>query len=527
MRNKSVMKKIICIILSMGLLTGCGFVTDFSVETLQNSSEAEGPATLGLTPAFDYEVPVSLPNILVDQVGYAIGSNKIAVIRGELPPDNFTIMDAESGQEVYAGKIEQKGYDTTIGSYISYGDFTDFNTPGSYYIEAAMIGQSYPFEISEEPYEDIFNTVLKQYYFNRCGLTLSTELAGPKAHNACHSREAQMKEEASIKRDVSGGWHIDEMGTRDVVKGCQTVNYLLLSYELYPDIFTENLRIPESGNGIPDLLDEVKYEIDWLLKMQDATSGAVYASVNSVDNKTAGYILYIDGVTMSATIQFAATMARFSYIYQNYDREFATQCLKAADRAYRYAEKYLADVSLEEYFHAATELYRATGSQRYHSVIKNYLLQNPEPDMENDFVFWGCVTYLATKQRVDVSLSASVIQVLMQKGEQISFASKESKLLVKADQKQSNNATLLKDMSRLAVVDHIITNHEYATVLENHMHYMLGRNLQSVSYLDGAGERNYRDIDMSLGVMKQVDLNAELVLLLSAVMDDEMVVGEE
>lgn len=527
MCNKCYLKKIICIFLSAILLASCGFVSEFSVETLQNGGEEDGPATLGLTPAFDYEVPESLPNILVDQVGYELGSNKLAVIQGEMPPDYFTILEAESGREVYTGKIEQKGYDETIGNYISYGDFTDFNTPGSYYIEAAMIGQSYPFQIAADPYGKLFDAVLKQYYFNRCGLTLSTELAGAKAHNACHSREAQIKEEASIKRDVSGGWHIDEMGTRDVVKGCQTVNYLLLSYELYPDIFTDDLRIPESRNRIPDVLDEVKYEIDWLLKMQDATSGAVYASVSSVDNKTAGYILYIDGITMSATIQFAATMARFSYIYQNYDREFATQCLKAADRAYRYVEKYLADVSMEEYFHAATELYRATGNQRYHTVIKDYLAQNPEPDMDNDFVFWGCVTYLATKQRVDVILSSSVIQVLMQKGEQISFASKESKLLVKTDERQSNNATLLKDMSRLAVVDHIITNHEYATVMENHLHYMLGRNLQAISYLDGVGERNYRDIEQSLGIMNQVDLNAELVLLLSAIMDDEMVVGEE
>ena len=220
-------------------------------------------------------------------------------------------------------------------------------------------------------------------------------------------------------------------------------------------------------------------------------------------------------------------LIKIKIFYQNYDRDFATQCLKAADRAYRYAEKYLADVSMEEYFHAATELYRATGNQRYHSVVKNYLKQNPELDMDNDFVFWGCVTYLATKQPVDVLLSNSVIQLLMKKGEQISFSSKESKLLVKADQKQSNHAALLQDMSRLAVVDHIITNHEYATVLENHMHYILGRNLRAVSYLDGAGQRNYKDIDESLGIMNQVDLNAELVLLLSAVMDDEMIVGEE
>lgn len=336
-----------------------------------------------------------------------------------------------------------------------------------------------------------------------------------------------MKEEAMIKLDVSGGWHVDEIGSRDVAKGCRTINTLLLAYELYPDAFGDAMGIPESGNGIPDILDEVKYEIDWLLKMQDAKSGAVYASVSSVDNKTAGYILYIDKITMDATIHFAAAMAKFSYLYQSYDLEFATLCLKAADRAYRYAEQYLADISQEQYFHAATELYRATGGYQYHGVVKSYLGQNAKPDLENDFAFWGCVTYLSTKQTVDMKLCSDVIQNLMQKVETISYASKGSKLLVKTDEKQSSHAGLLRDMTRLAVVDHIITNHEYATVLENHLHYMLGRNLQSISYLDDVGERNYRTIDKAMGVMKQVDLNAELLLMFAAIMDDERVVSEE
>lgn len=142
-------------------------------------------------------------------------------------------------------------------------------------------------------------------------------------------------------------------------------------------------------------------------------------------------------------------------------------------------------------------------------MVKSYLTQNPEPDLENDFVFWGCVTYLSTKQKVDMNLCNSVTQNLMRKGETISYTSKDSKLLVATDEKQGDNAGLLRSMTRLAVVDHIITNHEYATVLENHIHYMLGRNLLAISYLDGEGERNYRDIDVSLGVMNQVDLNAE------------------
>lgn len=530
MGKSAVLKRITGGVLVLTLLltavTGCGSLQDFQMEPPTGKEETDEFTSLGLSPEFDYEVPESLPSILVDQVGYAVGSKKLAMINGETPPETFSVLDADSGREVYTGKIESKEYDPSVNAHISYADFTEFKTVGTYYIQAASIGRSYAFEIAEEPYKALLNKVFKQYYFNRCGLTLSSELAGEAAHNACHSRQAQMKEEAMIKRDVSGGWHVDEIGSRDVTRGCQAVNNLLLAYELYPDDMGDDMGIPESGNGIPDVLDEVKYEIDWLLKMQD-TSGAVYASVSSVDNKNMGYILYIDGITMEATIHYAAAMAKFSYLYQSYDRDFATLCLQASDRAYRYVEKYLADVSQEQYFFAAAELYRATGSYQYHNVVKSYLTQNPDLDLENDYVFWGCVTYLSTKQKVDMNLCEAVTQSLMRKGETISYASKDSKLLVNTDEKQGGNAGLLRDMTRLAVVDHIITNHEYATVLENHVHYMLGRNLQSLSYLDGVGGRNYCDVDASLGIMNQVDQNAEFFLLLAAIMDDELVVGEE
>lgn len=522
MRN-GFFKKLIGIVLCIPLLAGCAYASEFSFDT---RNVDEGFTTLGLSPEFDYEVPESLPSILTDQVGYAQNSSKIALFQGELLPDFFAVVDVDSGVKVYTGEIVQKGYDEKEGVLVSYGDFTSLQTPGRYYIEAEVIGQSYTFVIEENPYEELYDVALKQYYYNRCGLTLSSELAEEAAHNACHSKEAQLKESADVKMDVSGGWHIDEAYTRDVPTGCRTVNYLLLAYELYPQMFDDDLGIPESGNGIPDILDEVKYEVDWLLKMQDSTSGAVYSAVNSVDNAAVSYLLYIDGITMDATIQFAATMAKFSYLYQNYDREFATRCLKAADRAYRNAGQYLKDVSPEEYFYASTELYRATGGYGYHNVILNYLTENPLEDMENDFIFWGCVTYLSTKQRVDVNTCETMIDILMLEGENISYASKNSKFLVSMDEEESGTAALLRDITRLAVVDHIITNHEYATVLENHLHYMLGRNLRSISYLDGAGSRNYVDIDEKLGIMKQVELNAELVLMMSAIME-ELQAGRE
>ncbi|MCM1145432.1 MAG: glycoside hydrolase family 9 protein [Blautia sp.] len=513
--RKRYFRNIIASIVCVGLLSGCAGIEGFSTTGEKQEDEI---ASLGLTPEFDYEVPKNLPDIMVNQLGYAIEGNKIAVFRGEILPDTYALIDAQTEEIVYQGQIVSKGYNETTKEEISYGDFTEYQAPGSYYLQADIIGRSYPFVIADEPYESVFNEVLKQYYYNRCGFMLSVELAGEAAHGACHTKGAGLIEDTTVELDVSGGWHMDEIGRRDVLKGCYAINSLLLAYELYGEVFTDDVGIPESGNGIPDLLDEVKYEIDWLLKMQDAVSGAVYSRVTVIDNETAAYALYVEPVTMDATIHFAAAMAKFSYLYQTYDLTFANQCLKAADRAYRYAGKYIDDVDAEDYFYAAAELYRATGSYGYRKVAQDYLTGLESLDIEKDAVFWGCVTYLSTKQKVDMELCNRLISLLLADVEQISYASKSSKYLTEGNKEQSNNSELLKKMTRMSVADHIITNHEYTTVLENHLHYFMGRNAESISYIDGVGSRNYQTVDEKMGIMKQSDLNAELILLMSAVL---------
>lgn len=508
---------IVSVFLCISILSGCAEIDSLFSQEEEIDEPVEEIVSLGLTPEFDYVIPESLPEIVVNQVGYSADSKKIAIFRGETLPDTYDLINASTGETVYTGTIEQKGYNDTTQENISYGDFSEYSISGTYYLQAEIIGRSYPFIIEQEPYKDIFNNALKQYYYSRCGLTLSTEFAGDAAHNACHTKMAKYEEDTGAQIDISGGWHIDETGKRDVVKCCNAINNLLLAYELYADVFTDDVGIPESENGIPDIIDEIKYEVDWLLKMQDTKSGAVYSAVSVMNGSSASYQLYIEQVTMDATIHFAATMAKFSYLYQNYDMDFATQCIKAADRAYRYAGEYINDVLPEDYFFAATELYRATGTYTYRKVVHNYLENESELDMYSDSVFWGCVTYLSTKQKVDSNLCAKVISKLMRDVEEISYDSKASKYLTEGNAEQDNNALLLQKMTRLAVVDHIITNHEYTTVLENHLHYFLGRNAQSICYIDGVGSRNYKKINEKLGIMNQVDLNAEFILMISAI----------
>lgn len=517
MRKQTVMIALVCGI----LLMGCRQIP------LENTQPGDNNFTsMEETPDLSYEVPVSIPGILVNQLGYMTSSTKIASFKGEEMPEVFYIIDAESGDTVYTGVLEDKGYNQELGEYNSYGDFTDLQTPGHYYIEAPVLGRSYSFAIGDQVYDGIFREACRQYYYNRCGITLTTEYAGENAHNACHTGKALLKEDTSISLDVSGGWHEDEKGQKNVVTAARTMSVMLLSYELYTDSFTDDMGIPESGNGIPDILDEVKYEAEWMLKMQDQQTGAVYAGVtiyasngNAV-GKTAD--IYVEPASPEAELAFAMALARFSYLYQNYDSEYATFCLKAADRAWKHAQLYETDTEKEEdkwKFAAAAELYRAAGKRSYHKYIEEYLTTEKWQEKQDEIVLLGCVTYISTKQTVNLTLCEKIMKMLMDQAEEISEAARSDIYFTAGNKQQDNHNRLLLNMMYLTVVNHIITNHEYETIIENHLHYFLGRNDNAVSYIDDAGENSYETIDSSLGIMKQFDADSKLILILSEIAD--------
>lgn len=517
MRKQTVMIALVCGI----LLMGCRQIP------LENTQPGDNNFTsMEETPDLSYEVPVSIPGILVNQLGYTTSSTKIVSFKGEEMPEVFYVIDAESGGTVYTGVLEDKGYNQELGEYNSYGDFTDLQTPGHYYIEAPVLGRSYSFAIGDQVYDGIFREACRQYYYNRCGITLTTEYAGENAHNACHTGKALLKEDTSISLDVSGGWHEDEKGQKNVVTAARTMSVMLLSYELYTDSFTDDMGIPESGNGIPDILDEVKYEAEWMLKMQDQQTGAVYAGVtiyasngNAV-GKTAD--IYVEPASPEAELAFAMALARFSYLYQNYDSEYATFCLKAADRAWKHAQLYETDTEKEEdkwKFAAAAELYRAAGKRSYHKYIEEYLTTEKWQEKQDEIVLLGCVTYISTKQTVNLTLCEKIMKMLMDQAEEISEAARSDIYFTAGNKQQDNHNRLLLNMMYLTVVNHIITNHEYETIIENHLHYFLGRNDNAVSYIDDAGENSYETIDSSLGIMKQFDADSKLILILSEIAD--------
>lgn len=474
----------------IGSVAGCGAS---SAEMTTDISVNEGTTETTLS----YEVPEQIPGIMVDQVGYSVGSEKAVVFKGEDLPETFGVYDLESGKKVFSGEILKGVYNEELDEYDSMGYFTDFDEAGSYFISTDVVGESYSFTIQENAFKDAFDEACKKYYINRCGIALSENYAGDNAHSACHTQPAHLQEDPATEIDVTGGWHMDESAGRDTTLGSNIAENLLLAYEMNPSAFTDEVGIPESGNGIPDILDEVKYEAQWLLKMQDPRTGGEYGAALTDPVRGGEAIntpVIVPPVSMEATISFASMMARFSYTYQQFDAEFATQCLKAADRAYSCFLNNQKASDNTAAFKAAVQLYRATGAASYNEVINSYFRRDDFIELfdSDENVFIGGVTYLSINQSVDVDICKALMKALMKKSEAIASAASKSTYLVTDLGRKDNFDKMLRDMRCLTITDHIIYNYEYTTIIENHAHFLMGRNPDAVNYVTTDTDRTYQ-----------------------------------
>ena len=333
-------------------------------------------------------------NVAVNQIGYKPADRKYVVVKSDSEEEKeFIICDAGTNETVYMGYLDAPKHDS--GSYLDVrqGEFTDFSTPGEYYIVTEE-GASYKFAINDAPFDDIYKDTVLMLYRQRCGMAIEGAAAGNADHGECHMEEAVVFDNESVKKDVTGGWHDAGDYGRYVVSGAETVADLMLAYRDY-NIDDDDLGIPESGNGIPDILDEARYELDWMLKMQDEESGGVYHKVTglvfpeTVKPEEETETMYLMPISATATADFAAVMAMASVIYKDIDPEFTEKAYAAAEKAWDYVKdiddkrgfKNPKGVSTGEYpdgkiwdekYWAAAELYLA-GRDDLEGTVNSYL----------------------------------------------------------------------------------------------------------------------------------------------------------
>ena len=167
-------------------------------------------------------------------------------------------------------------------------------------------------------------------------------------------------------------------------------------------------------------------------------------------------------------------------------------------------------------------MYRAAGFHTYHNIIVRYL-NSEEWEERQETVMMGAVTYLLTRKRVDRILCSEIMKNIMLIAESISTKVRVSYYLTAGSAKQDNNYELLQDMFYLTIVNNIIPNHEYGTIIENHLHYFMGRNSLGISYIDDAGVLNYKELDNRLGLMNQIESNAKLIFMISEIINEKTI----
>jgi len=285
------------------------------------------------------------PFIHIDQFGYHSNSSKVAVLSDPQvgfnasdyynPGSSLEVRDFQSDVVVFSASPQIWDNGNTHAQSGDQGwwfDFSSVTSDGTYYILDPSNGEkSAPFNINTNPYQDMVKAVFKTFYYNRCNATKESPYALPgwqdgmnftNAGQDANCRFAYNQGNASLEKDLTGGWFDAGDYNKYVTFAHSAVHQLMYAYEDNPSLFDDDWNIPESGNGMSDLLDEVKWELDWLLKMVNSDGSVInkMGSVNFNENAEAPPSINTDsrfyGYTCtSSSIAASSMLAHASQVF--------------------------------------------------------------------------------------------------------------------------------------------------------------------------------------------------------------------
>lgn len=343
--------------------------------------------------------------IRLNQVGFYPSAPKVAMIAGDTG-DVFEVKDEKSGKTRLKGKLGSTRTSQHSGKLTRLADFSQLRKPGTYIIEVAGVGKSAPFRIGGGVHRPVAEAALKGFYYQRASTELPEKYAGKWARPAGHPDNKVLIHASAVSegRPENGaissprGWYDAGDYNKYIVNSGITMGTLMSLYEDYPLYFEDlNVNIPESNNGVPDLLDEVIWNLRWMLTMQDPADGGVYHKLTNP--RFDGMIMpdaahnprYVVQKSTAATLDFVAVMAQATRVFKTFDHKFpglADSCTTAAVKGWQWAEKHPAilynqdamnkefdpDVATgtygdrsvkDEWIWAACEMYATTGKPDY------------------------------------------------------------------------------------------------------------------------------------------------------------------
>lgn len=388
--------------------------------------------------------------IRVNQLGFEPQSAKVAVIANiNSDSTGFELINATTGAVVMSADLSAEQTWALSGERVKTADFSSYTVPGEYRVRVNNIGSdSATFSIGNGVFADAHRSVIKAYYFNRASLALDAQYAGEWARAAGHpDTNVSVAENAASAGRPAGtvisapkGWYDAGDFNKYVVNSGISTYTLLAAFEHFSSLYTAlELNIPESNNTVPDILDEIKWNLDWLQAMQD-TDGGVYHKLTHegfsgrVMPSDATAPRYVVQKSTAAALNFAAVLATASRVFTDFNSEFpdlSAHYRAAAISAYQWAKanpniayrqtfsstgEYGDSQFADEFAWAAAELFILTGESNYWA---DFVGQNQNVSLPT----WNSVAALAfisLSYHADSALSAE--QKNMVDSELVSFA---------------------------------------------------------------------------------------------------------
>lgn len=473
----------------------------------------------------------------MNQLGFYPSSPKIAVITDQNAVE-FTVTSVNSGETVLKAKLSAPRKSPFSDKATRIADFSSITKQGMYKLNLPGKGESYSFEIKPAVFSDLTKALIKGFYFQRMSMPILPEYAGkwsraeghPDKIVIIHPAAASQNRPAGTKISCPKGWYDAGDYNKYIVNSGITMGTLLSLYEDFPEYFNSlKIKIPESGNGAPDLLNEVVWNLRWMLTMQDPSDGGVYNKVTNANFD--GFIMpaaakeprYVVPKSTAATLDFAAVMAQSARIFSNFKNVFpglSDSCMKCAEKAWTWAVKnptiaydqnqmnkefkpvintggYGDSDFRDEFIWAASELFITTGKESYYMSVPMF------PDTMMPLPSWDNVRLLGyyTLARLEKKLTGQAKKDFpMLKGRIIEAAEKmyggvkdqpyltvmgksASDFVWGSNSVAANQGILLIQAYRLS------NDKKYLDCALANLDYFLGRNATGYSFVTGYGHK--------------------------------------
>jgi endoglucanase len=480
--------------------------------------------------------------IRLNQIGFYPNGEKVAIIADTAGSKFFYILEAGKKDTVFKGALTKPSFWEYSEEYVRQADFSSLKTKGEYVLYVPKVGYSYTFSIKDKVFSDVAKASLKAYYYQRASIDLPEQYAGKWARKSGHpdnevivhnSAASSNRKTGDVIKSTKGWYDAGDYNKYTVNSGISM--YTLMSiYEDFP-FYADTLRlnIPESTNRIPDLLDEILWNLRWMLTMQDPGDGGVYHKLTnsnfdgSVMPENATKPRYVVKKTTNATLDFAAVMAQAYRVFGNYRKQLpglADSCLKASEKAFLWAKRNanapyiqseLSDPSImtgayddfnfsDEFQWAALELLVSTGKYDYYEESNIDMTLNAPttlPDWKNVGTL-GLFTFAKNLSKFednpkfeDVKFEAITKKLVKLAKTLKNHKENESAYKVSMGTEYGNfgwgSNSFATNQGFLLLQAFLVTgDRSYLESANANLDYILGRNATTFSFLTGYGEKS-------------------------------------